>query len=662
MRCSHSALIGALSAGFGLLACGGGQASLPLEDACAALLAPPGGPVVRLADPEAGLTDLVDHPFPSDALVGPDGRLMLDHFPNPTRSTTLQDYLQIFRAEIRGYATSAALYVGFDAAMDPASFPTDPGAALEDDAPVFLVDIDPDSPQRGRRYPLWLRYRAEPSLYLPAHHLIALPPFGATLRGGTTYALVLTSRVRSASGVPLARSSTLSLALSEACGGRAPAAIRAALAPLAAWLATEPAPERVVGATVFTTRDAVGQMRALATAVRAAPAPTATGWRAAGQTSAAGRFDAEIDLPGVQAGTRPYAAIVDGGALARGADGRFVVDHRETSRLAVNVPKNRPMPAEGWPVVLFSHGTGGDYASVRRASGPNLPPYSERLAELGIATIGYDGALHGPRDPTGADPNLTFFNLFNPVAARDNVRQGAVDLVALAEALPALLVPASIAGVAHRFDPDRYAVVGHSQGALVGAPFLAADNSARAMVFSGLGAILTITLLERKDIVDFAALLSLLLALPPDAPLDDLHPVVNLFQQFIEPADPIAYARSFRESPSPGSSTAILMVEGFEDFASPARGQEAFSVAAGLPVVMPVFRSPDAARWLGPAPAPAPASNNVDTDLGVTTYGLIQYPDETHFPIFRNEDANRRTVEFLRSVLIDGVAVIPATQ
>ncbi|MEO1336680.1 MAG: hypothetical protein AAFV29_13600, partial [Myxococcota bacterium] len=276
--------------------------------------------------------------------------------------------------------------------------------------------------------------------------------------------------------------------------------------------------------------------------------------------------------------------------------------------------------------------------------------------------IGYDGTLHGPRDPTGRNPDLTFFNIFNPVAARDNVRQGAADLVALTRALSTMTIPADVAGTTARFDTDRLAFLGHSQGALVGAAYLAADNTPRAAVFSGLGAILTITLLERRDVVNFRSLLSSLLRLPDDEQLDALHPVLNLIQQFIEPADPIAYARSYRDDPAPGVPASILMVEGLRDFASPAQGQEAFSVAAGLPVIQPQARQPEAAVWLGPAAEAAPVSNNVQTPSGTATFGLIQYPDETHFPIFENADANRRYVEFVRTALSEGPAVIAPSQ
>lgn len=618
----------------------------------------PAGVTVQFADPEAPLAGFLAHPFPADGLKKPSGLIRLDHFPNPTQSSTLKDYLGVFSAEIRGYSVTSAIYLAFSGAVDPASFPADPAAALVSGAPVELVDVDPASPERGRRFPLRLRYRDEASLYLPAHHLIALPPFGATLRGGTRYALLLNEGVRSAGGEPVVTTQRLRNLLAKGCVDPGPSRLSEAFQPLAAFLEEQGrSPKEIVGATVFTTQQPVEELRTLVEVAKAQPVPAARNFtKYQRQARFSDRYVAELDLPGFQEGEIPYRALGDGGAFRRDADGKPVVDHQETTRIGISIPAEMPMPAGGWPVVLYSHGTGGSYESTFSDS------VSDRLGRVGVAVVGYDQTLHGPRDPTGSDPNLTFFNLFNPVAARDNVRQGAADLAVLIQAIEQLVVPAEVAGQAHRFDLNRLGFLGHSQGSLVGAPFMAADTRTKAAVYSGLGAILSITLQERKDIVDFEALLSSLLQFPEGEVLDDFHPVLTLIQTFIEPADPIAYARSHLEAPPGGLPRDYLMVEGFLDFASPARGQEAFATAARFPVIAPLHRLPEAALWLGPAAQEAPATDNTRGAAGAVTAGLIQYPDETHFPIFDNSDANRRYIEFLRSALIDGQATIPPSQ
>ncbi|MCK6550745.1 hypothetical protein L6R52_33215, partial [Myxococcota bacterium] len=120
------------------LACG---ATCPVDD--------PAGVLGRVDDPSRPLADFLAHPWPSDARLRNDGSLDLAAFPNPTESTTLEDYVRVISAETKGYATSAALYASFTGPIDPASLPADPAAAMRADASLFLVDVDPRSPERG---------------------------------------------------------------------------------------------------------------------------------------------------------------------------------------------------------------------------------------------------------------------------------------------------------------------------------------------------------------------------------------------------------------------------------------------------------------------------------------------------------------------------------
>jgi pimeloyl-ACP methyl ester carboxylesterase len=68
-------------------------------------------------------------------------------------------------------------------------------------------------------------------------------------------------------------------------------------------------------------------------------------------------------------------------------------------------------------------------------------------------------------DPTG----IHFINLPFPLASRDNLRQGAVNLLALTRALPTLDLDANPATV--DVDPTRIAFVGHSLGAITGVSY-----------------------------------------------------------------------------------------------------------------------------------------------------------------------------------------------
>lgn len=603
----------------------------------------------------------LDHPWPSDLRKRPDGTLRLRDFPNPTQSSTLDEYLTVISDETRGYGRTTAIYMGFTGAIDASSLPPEPLDAAADGASVYLVNVDPDSTTRGERVPISTRVSSESTMYLPADHLIALAPFGIVLEPNTTYALVATKDLAAAEGGSVEASKALQNALHSQCEEVAEPELWAFLQPLRAFLdGTEADPNDVVAATVFTTQDTIGEIRRIGDAARAQPAPQVRDLEVVEARDVVSLIRGTIEMPGFQSGDIPYAKYGDGGGIAWGVDGVPKLDHTETTRVGFMIP-NLPMPAAGWPVVVMSHGTGADYASAFE------PQVASVLAERGIAVVSYDPTLHGPRDPTGADESLTFFNLFNILAGRDNMRQGAADCVVMTKLVRSgLEIPTRFTPTAEaaRFDPDKVAFLGHSQGGLVGSACLAVEPAFKSAVFSGTAGVLNITLQVRKDPVDFAELLSTLLQFTDTEKglIDDMHPVLNLMQTFIEPADPIAYAPSYLNDPPDGAVRDILLIEGFKDSASPARGHEAFAAALGAPVISPAHRIPEASKLRGLEPQPAPAMGNVDTPVGAVTVGLIQYPARDHWPYRNDLDANARYVEFLVTSLLGGRAQIIRSQ
>ena len=118
-----------------------------------------------------------------------------------------------------------------------------------------------------------------------------------------------------------------------------------------------------------------------------------------------------------------------------GPDGQPVVHGRYDARFALTVPRTT-MPEAGYPIVLYAHGTGGDYRSFIDDG------TARRLADAGFAVMGIDQIHHGARNPTSSSPELLFFNIQNPDAARDNNRQSALDIVQQARVVPALITPA----------------------------------------------------------------------------------------------------------------------------------------------------------------------------------------------------------------------------
>src|SRR5262249_54772951 len=131
--------------------------------------------------------------------------------------------------------------------------------------------------------------------------------------------------------------------------------------------------------------------------------------------------------PNFQQGTVPFARDGEGGGFLF-ADGLPVVASTFDLRFSLSVPKAGacPPPAGGYPIVLYAHGTGGDYRSYVEDG------TAQALAQRCLATMGIDQLFHGTRPgaPQVDDPNLKqflFFNFANVEAARTNPRQAAAD-------------------------------------------------------------------------------------------------------------------------------------------------------------------------------------------------------------------------------------------
>jgi predicted esterase len=580
-------------------------------------------------------------PFPNDLRRTAGGIDLSGHVrPNPL----IAQYLDTFATHTDGFGTNSALFVRFSGAIDAASLPATPQASLEASAAVYLVDVDPGSPDHGERVPLRFRFEPKAGVAIGPNWLAALPYPGFPLRGATTYALVVTRRLRAAGGgVAVGRAADFEAALGGGAAGEAVARARAVLAPLRAWL-DEPGGDDVddvACATVFTTQDATSLMGGLRQRVHATPEPDPRDVVAASGTAAYVSYRGVYDAPNFQRGEPPYLAA--GGDLVVDGAGLPVVQRSEALRFAVTFPTGA-RPAAGWPIVLYAHGTGGDHESFIDDG------TAGRMAAEGLAAIGIDQVLHGPRDPTGSDPELTFFNFQNPLAARDNVRQGAADGFQLVR----LVLRLAIDG--HTVDPAKIYFMGHSQGGLTGPPFLAHEPDVEAAVLSGAGGLIYFSLLHKTKPQNVADIVK---SLVRDDPLDEFNNVLALVQMFIEPADPQNYAPLLVREPLDGvGAKHVYQSEGITDHYTPLPNIEAFGVAMGLSPVGPVLRPVPGFALRGQATLTAPVSGNLGGRTGV----FLQYDasgiSDGHFVVFRVAAAQRQHARFLGSLAQTGVATL----
>ncbi len=549
--------------------------------------------------------DFFEGPWPDDRrLKG--GKLRTASFPNPFSGDFADNLFQSGDGLVDGFGLQSPIYVPFSGPIDPASLPQDAQASLAEDASVRFLAVD-----SGERVPFEWHWYAAPTPFLPGNVLAVRPVVGFPLRPKTRYALIVTTSVKDSAGTAVGPDRETWEA--EARGTAI--AIR------------------------FTTQPLLEELHELRDFLQTQPPPTVHDLTLSSTQASAWVFRARYPAPLLLHGAPPYEQ--EGGEFQRASDGTPVIATVEELRLALVLPRS-PMPQSGFPLVMYSHGTGGAYSSVIGDIGLDL-------AELGIASVGIDQVLHGPRVPDGAscfglEADICFFNPVNAVAGRNLARHAALDHVTLARALEGLTVPLPD-GALGRFDFDRLGFFGHSQGGLSGAIYAAIEPRLRAVVLSGTGGHLTTTVLERKDPIDLRVLAEgpLFLNLQGQDTLDPYHPALALVQTLGDAADPMSYAPYWLEN---GQS--VFLTSGLEDPYTPWQGALAMAAAAGIPQLLPDATASLAHTLRALSPVALPLSGNVDGK----TAGLRQFPDEGHFPVF-GASATAQWREFFASAFSD---------
>ncbi len=227
-------------------------------------------------------------------------------------------------------------------------------------------------------------------------------------------------------------------------------------------------------------------------------------------------------------------------------------------------------PAAGWPVAIVMHGLGRNRSDAMAIA--------DALADKCIAVAAIDHLLHGitdtanplyctPAKPqcigasertfdldlinnsTGAsvpdgviDPSATHaINLASPATTRDQLRQGAADIMAFAKSLPSMAIPpgtplpAGPVGV----DPARIHYIGDSLGAIAGATTLSYVPTVRSATLEAPGGVITSILFESPSFKDriYSGLTNAGLA--PDTFAFNLFR--RDFQSIVDSGDPVNY-------------------------------------------------------------------------------------------------------------------------
>jgi hypothetical protein len=634
-------------------------------------------------------TSFYDHPWPSDLRRDPDGTIHVAGFYNPRQTPILQQYVALTKGLLHGFSPAAAGYLRFTNDIDPTTLPSDPPSALQPTSSVQLLDVDPQSPEHGQRKLISTFWQQPDGVYWVRDTLAVQPALGYPLRPNTRYALVVTNAVKAADGSAVTPAGDLAEVLGLAPLEPRVQAAHDLYAPAVAEVAAAGiAATSIVHLAVFTTNDPTVDLFAAADDVRSnLPAPTVdpTTWAAKDHTAGYDVYEGSYQSPNYQAGTPPYSQ--SGGSFVYDANGKPVVQNTFAQQFCLVVPNAQacPVPAGGYPIVLYAHGTGGDYRSIVEERNS----FGSLMAQHCLASMGINQPFAGnrPGAPNPADPNydseedLLFFNLNNPIGARTNGQQAALDVVEQARLFTAthVTVPATVsrAQSAIAFDATKLLFIGHSQGGTNGPLFLAADNQALGGVLSGSGAMITVALLEKtQPTPSVADAVKTILGLthPDDAAeLNLFHPVLNMAQAIIDPTDPINYAGYIIKHPRPGfTPKSILQTEGVNpdgtgDSFAPPHGIEVHSVALGLPREAPGVHVIEEAAWGGLGDVPIPAAGlQGDLANGAASGVLGQFVpapnDDGHFVAFDVPAAHAQVGGFCQSLAADPKGLVPSLQ
>lgn len=615
-------------------------------------------------------------PFPSDAWRTDDG-----HLEPPAGLDTIfhrdPELVAAHLAALDGTGVRPLVEFPIDGALDPASIA---GAAR-------VVDIDPDSPERGREVAYEWRWDPERRV------LAGSPVPGQVLRAGTRYAALLTRALRDAAGLPLARSP--GMVRLAAAGADLPARWRTTAEAAAA---SDP---DTVGIAVFTTQRATRTMaaaRALLDDPALVPPPELSFPDPAvvfkgplALDDLLGRAVRFTDGPragserwGMSAGTNPTGVAHDHvGVIATGAmtvarfrradtgddgpdDETFAIDPAtgapalasiETIPVTFAIPAAPPPPA-GYPVAILAHGLG--------ASRHALLTFAEPLAAAGFAVVAIDADTHGSRrDPTDQENNLAAFlpgfagvadmpdgfgdhtglvttfdfleGLRNLGGARDAIRQSVLDfaqLVALLRRPDLDLAPLAQGEVVPRLDTSHLAFLGESFGTIVGGVLAAVEPSIDLYVLDVAGAgMLDLSICNAPGLATVVLPLAQVI-FGVEGRLDRFHPAVAMLQWLMDPADPLTYApHLLRDRLEVGGARLgprnLVVLEVVGDEVIHNLATESLARAMGVEVL-----APGAAPGL--AAAASPAAGNVDSQTAV----LVQIPGASHGANWTSEEGS----------------------
>jgi hypothetical protein len=706
MRRTHASLFAATL----LVACGGNSASTTTSSSSAGGTGATGGtggnpgPSGAMVSFDLGAdldsqAHFYDFPYPSDLRLTKTGTPDLTGLPFPSFLTQMPS-LVASAMEHPGFPVVPVAYFDFSAPL--ASLDSTQVIVADVTSPILLVDVDPASSQRGTLTPV---VATTPPMdgWVTGNLLAVAARPGFVLYPDRKYAFVVMKALDDASGLPL----TPPPALEELRLGKAPEGTNGAAAltlyqPL--WdtlgkLGVDTA--NVAAATVFTTGDVVASNAQIAAALAAKyPVTIDDLVPYADPPAMQDRFcplTGTITLPQFQQGTPPFNTE---GLFQLGSDGLPEMQGTQVVPVAISLPVGE-MPAAGFPLVTYVHGSGGLSTEVidrgqwipmmdtstcapgtvdtwNNVTGCNIagegPAYV--LAPFGFAMAGAAMPLNPERFPGATETE--YLNLGNLAAMRDTFRQGIIEQHMFLDALTSLTIdPATLgacAGVtlpagatAFSFDASHLFEQGQSMGGMYANMISAADPRLKATLPTGAGGYWSYFILITPLIPNVAGLVGVSL-LGTTKTLTFMHPGLSLFETASEAIDPMVSMPRVARRPLPGHPVRpIYEPVGQGDSFFPEATYDAMALAYGHKEAgTEVWSTMQTALTLEGLSGIIPYSvvNDVTSDTGAKYTGMVvQYVgDGIYDPhsIFTQLDTVKYQYGcFFSTFLTTGTAVVP---
>ena len=629
-------------------------------------------PVARF-DP-TGRGGFFDAPWPSDARRTPRGAPDLAGAPNPRGIRFLDATYDLASQDPTGFSPSGTVYLPFSGPVRVLR--DDPLATLADDCPVWLVDVDPDSPEYLQRRPFHCGLTTVADGFRPAHLLQLLPVPGFALRSDTTYAAVVLKSLGSTDGAPLDGNPVVEQLLrGETPPGAQPrwtesfAPLRRALPELGLEV------DDVAVATVFTTYDPTAELRAWVRAVEERAGPEVLSLEVRDRYDDFTALVGTYRVPRYQEGVPPYFV---NGELQVDADGVPIPQGWDIAEFQVSIPHG-DMPEAGYPLYFYVHGTGGTASQAidrgRRPSAGEASPRGSGIASY-AAPLGWGTACAAlTSSPTRIGGTslggYARYNPMNPVGMRDSFRQMILELVRFRALVSGLeidpdLVPQAQSRGPLRFDGECMVVGGQSMGSYLSGMLASVTDGWKGAVLTGAGgswvefAFGPVVPVKLQEVLEF-------LVLPPGERLDRFHPLLMAFDLAGGPADNTHYLRSIYRTAAPGASPPhMLVIEGYRDLQISTRLQRALMLAWGVDYLGPAVGEDDGdllrptVAWGGRQALDESACENVVlADGSARTAVLVRYPEdgilEGHHVAFQLDAPKAQIADLLRD-LSAGVA------